>query len=734
MSSSPPSDSNHTNQITLPLTEEIEKEGFVSSFVYNIEIDNLSLELNHTYKNKKITSPVESNWPKTMDTFIRELKRKSISQNHITMLCDVADNHGEKILKWRRNKSAEIAQEKEDGKEEYLQRYRSNDTFAEAVLIAGQPAFLVSNNEAQVSIQTSIELERIGESGFETTVKKLKPFEARSYINRPYSFNSPKQVNEIIDVAKNETLDNLYKKVKSIWKKYVDADDFHISICTADTIFTYYQDRLGLTHYLFFVGNNNSGKSNNLHVLHFLAYRNMMSTDVTSANIYQFLGSTEEGLGTICEDEADNIDEDRDKMRIHRNGYTTGNRVHRTDTSHGRKQDAYNTFCFKAFAAERLPDSLKAKGFNQRIIELLCTYGFPTHDISEVINPAGEEQYQELLDELEDTRNTLLIFRLLHYKEKIPDIKLNIHNREKQLFKPVLRVFQKTETLSELLPVISKYVSQKRECNANTLHAFLYHLIRELIEGKNSWELESHLIWSTFKASLSGSEIFNKPQSYDSVDYGIISQKEIVQTLKDVFCATKSKHHGDSNKLVFDKRKLERLGKIYELSIDVKVTDEKNGDDGIDGIHVGLDKHIPGQLENDESIRTEGKTGNNYQKNDMKIEENTSKRLAEIPADGYNRPQISQVSQTSDTSLEFQGIQTRDTTSNDITSNRAVVVPTPTTIPDSRPEIEPDNEPILPSYVYRSGLHSDRFACRYCKVADDKWGMAKHFHEGGRRQ
>ena len=49
----------------------------------------------------------------------------------------------------------------------------------------------------------------------------------------------------------------------------------------ADTIYTYYQDKLGLTHYLFFVGNNSSGKSNNLRVLQYLAYRNMTSTDIT---------------------------------------------------------------------------------------------------------------------------------------------------------------------------------------------------------------------------------------------------------------------------------------------------------------------------------------------------------------------------------------------------------------------------------------------------------------------
>jgi hypothetical protein len=42
--------------------------------------------------------------------------------------------------------------------------------------------------------------------------------------------------------------------------------------------------------------------------------------------------------------------------------------------------------------------------------------------------------------------------------------------------------------------------------------------------------------------------------------------------------------------------------------------------------------------------------------------------------------------------------------------------------------------PDLPPYVYRLG-HSDRFACKYCSIRDDKWGMIKHYHaeaEGGR--
>jgi len=550
--------------------------------------------------------------------------------------------------------------EKEDDKKaQYLQRYSNANEriLAEAVLIGGLPKFLVSV-KGEVSIRDRVHLDD----------KIVKPFEAGSYINRPYSFTSEAKLNECIDKARIENLESLYKKVKSTWKKYVDADDFHISICAADTIFTYYQDRLGLTHYLFFVGNNNSGKSNNLHVLHWLGYRNMMSTDVTSANIYQFLGSGEEGIGTICEDEADNIDDDRDKMRIYKNGYTTGNPVLRTDTSYGRKQYKYNTFCFKAFAAERLPDTVKAKGFNQRIIELPCTYGFPQYDISEVINPAGEEEYECLLSELNDIRNIILIFRLAHFHEKIPDIRLNIHNRENQLFKPVLRVFQGKETLNEFLPIISKYVSQKRESNANTLHAFLYHLIIDLVKIQGSWELESNVIWSEIKRVLEGNDLPNRPQSYDSVDYGIISQKEITEILMDVFGGVKPKSHKHARSLIFNQDKLEKLGRNYDLEVDIQVI-EAGGTHRTHGTLVGLDKHILEGPINEESVEIEGYSENNYNKNSGNSEEIAREEMQDTSIDSQEVSYVSQASPSTD-------LKDNNATDKNIIANRVQIEPT----------------------------------------------------------
>lgn len=509
--------------------------------------------------------------------------------------------------------------------------------------------------------------------------------------------------------------------------KNVDAGDFHLSLCAADTIYTYFQDKIGLTHYLFFVGNVGSGKSNNLRILQYLAYRNMTSTDITAANIYQFLDSMEEGQGTICEDEADDIDDDKDKMRIYKNGYTTGYPVLRTDTTNGRKQYRFHTFCFKAFAAERTPDSTKAKGFNQRIIQLTSLYGSPQYDISEIINPAGEEQYQTLLDELTETRNLLLLYRLVHFNDKIPDIHLNIQNREKQLFKPILRIFQNTETIKQLLPIISKYVTQNRELNANTLHAFLYRMIRELIRIGNSAELESNQIWNRIKDNLQGNEIPNRPQSFQSVEFGEISQKGIVQTLIDVFGATKSKRHGDGRRYVFDVGKLDRLGKFYESDIDIQVT--KENENGTRGTLVGLDQHIldkehgtrgtrgtfVGQaghadnvLNNPYLIVSDQDNINNFDKNkenNNKIISIDQQQKVDAPIEGSEN--VSQASHVSQILVECEDTSTK---SNDNVSHV------------SQSET-----------IYRIHPHSDIFACENCRRRGDKWDMKAHHCRGTKK-
>ncbi len=71
-----------------------------------------------------------------------------------------------------------------------------------------------------------------------------------------------------------------------------------------------------------------------------------------------------------------------------------------------------------------------------------------------------------------------------------------------------------------------------------------------MIKEENSAELESSKIWKKVKEDLNGEDI--KAQTIQTPDFGPISQKEIIQILKDVFKAKPPKRHGNARSLVFD--------------------------------------------------------------------------------------------------------------------------------------------------------------------------------------
>jgi hypothetical protein len=475
--------------------------------------------------------------------------------------------------------------------------------------------------------------------------------------NRPYSFRNREEFDSYIQKAENETLDSLFNKTLAIWKKYIDADDFHLKICAADTIFTYFQDRIGMTHYLFFVADNDAGKSNNLSMFNILGYRNLMSTSMTYANVYNFLGSKEEGVGTICIDEADSIDQYPELMSILKAGYTKGFPVVRMiDTANGRKQLKLNTYCFKVLAGERLPDAVEAKGFMQRTIVLRCLPGFPEYDISEVTDPAGDDEYEYLLNELNELRNLLFCYRLLHFKDKIPNINLNIRNREKQLFKPLLRIFQGTKTFEELKPVISKYIRERRENKANSYHAFLYRIVRDLTNTQNTLLLKSSSILDFIKMNVEWKDVPFKPQSIETVEFGVLSLKGVIQTLKDVFSAEPPKHTGSARELVFSQKVLDRMKDIYDMDIEIKVDfktletlDAKNEThETLETLSIGIGRYSDhsNDAENKENTK---EINEKYEETDTESKNNEYIEEDDNPLHPQNVSQVSQASQTQTT-------------------------------------------------------------------------------------
>ncbi|MGH9951425.1 MAG: hypothetical protein ACRD5J_07365, partial [Nitrososphaeraceae archaeon] len=392
----------------------------------------------------------------------------------------------------------------ENLKSTYATVYADKTSLYEATIIDGVPTFAkITLGSRAISFCAEIQMDKDN---------IILPLPTNLYASRPYEFDSEEKFRKIERQVKSiENLDSLFQKVKAQWNLFIDNGKEHNIMCAGDTVFTYFQDKLGTTHYDFFVGDNGTGKSNNLHMFNVLAYRNVLSSDMTAPNIYQLLGNDKHGVVTICEDEADSIDEDRTKMGIYKDGATTNVHVFRTDISFGRKQLRYKTFCFKAYAAEELPDVRKAKGFRQRCITFNCTHGSPRHDIAEVIEPGGDRKLRQLLYDLFKLRNMLLIYRLLHYYDEIPNVELNIKDREKQLFKPTFRVFQKShKALKELKLGINKYLSDYRERRSNTFHAALYKVVKVLIERERTIELKFTLIWASLKDELQGKNIPNK--------------------------------------------------------------------------------------------------------------------------------------------------------------------------------------------------------------------------------
>ena len=219
----------------------------------------------------------------------------------------------------------------------------------------------------------------------------------------------------------------------------------------------------------------------------------------------------------------------------------------------------------------------------------------PVQDISEITNPAGDDVDQEQLDGLNNVRNSLLVYKLLHYYDKIPNIKINLKNREKQLFKPLLRVFQDSKIFDTILKTVSVFVGEKRQARSHTLTAFLCELVSDLQVTQHGATLDSSVIWQGFIDALPGGEKIGK-FTYKSEEFDEKSQKEITEMLKDQFGTTRPKHKGKKKQLVFDISKLKSMRDKYNLNVDVKVISEFGSEsdesDESDESLVGLDRHL----------------------------------------------------------------------------------------------------------------------------------------------
>lgn len=500
----------------------------------------------------------------------------------------------------KKEPSVEIVEEEQQGKvkKQYIVKFYSKtyNTLYEAVLINGGQAKFVCQDwdvKAKEPFAKLIDMIPIPELAKHPTME-LYPPQREQYLSMPYEFASEDELNKYLRIAAEEMLDSLFRRQRLLGTNYIDANDTHLTMLGAVPPFTYFQDRMGQTHYDEFIGDTDTGKTANLMFLHYTCYRAMLDVAVTPANIYGFLGNFEEGQGVLLEDEADDIENNPDKMKIYKSGYNSGKKVTRHDiTPFGRNIHGWNTFCYKAFSAEQAPSSNKAKGLMDRTFTYYCTSGNPPYDIQEVINPAGDEELTERLNELIHNRKVLFAFRLLHHGDSFPNIRLSVKNREKQLCKPLLRLFQNSDCQEQIGAALAEKIGEKRGLKRDTLEAKMLEVITGLMkeneqaaldrEKSKEWifepwtrnEIPTFTLFERVCSYLDGTYRHPGDKSFDTDQFGLISHDRIRRICGNKF-GGQAKRRNSIRYLDFNPNRLEKAKAAYVFPDKVVILDKKN--------------------------------------------------------------------------------------------------------------------------------------------------------------
>ena len=346
-------------------------------------------------------------------------------------------------------------------------------------------------------------------------------------------------------------------------------------------------------------------------------------------------------------DEADRIEESSDMQGILKTGFRYGKRVPKTNTN-SWKLEYFFTYCFKVFLAESSPSLWKSKGVLDRTLTFTTYTGDPTRLIEETTDPQGDPERQRLLDELNDLRKLMLIYRLVHFADPIADIDIGIKGRNMQLTKPYIQLFYNTSVQKEIEDTLQKFLDTKNEKRSSSIEAILLPIISKLLSEetrKGDNRIPVSRIWERIKVDI-GEENSGKDPNECYTDYGLLYRNTITKIICDKFGAEIKRLHGGKRALEFNLNKLKKIEKGYGTQARIITTLKKCNDtdndnssryhygdcgDGYDSSsgmpspyngenensdkenHNQLDKNIKDLSENNENIsKDEYKIGPNF--------------------------------------------------------------------------------------------------------------------------
>ena len=439
-------------EIPLELNDKLKSKGIIQKFVRNKKSNYVKIELNHKYEKSIIVVPTINvkDWTKFHNSVEKELNRKGVyDKEDVRLIQNAIDDNYELILGITYDGDNDINKQGKRGKEKTKRKLvafkysqMGKGELYEAVLRSDGKPFFIQYSHGLKEFKL---LENIEENS-----RILRPPESEEYPYSPYEFTGLEEINRYKDFIINNHIDMdfLYQKSKSIISRFNNQDGYKLSLIAADVILSYFQDRFSTIHYDYIVGGNGSGKSSLGDTFGAIAYRAVVMTDPTAPNLFRLLGSTEPAQCTIVLEEADRIDKSPELMAILKTGSARNGRVPKINPN-TFKQEFFFSYCQKIIISERSLSQSIAKGVITRILPINCFKGQTNYDIKEILNPTdtGGSQNKELMKELEDFRKLLLVYRLVHFKNPIPDLDIGVEGRNKELVKHLIQLFYGSKCL-----------------------------------------------------------------------------------------------------------------------------------------------------------------------------------------------------------------------------------------------------------------------------------------------
>lgn len=343
-----------------------------------------------------------------------------------------------------------------------------NGYFVESIIVDEIPFFLCRD---LISKKISLRKEFVNDE------KLILPIESSECGYIPFEFTKS-EIEKAIENQINK--DKLLDEIKKAIDKFVIVRELDKYLLLADILMTYEQERINTLHFPFFVGETESGKSSALHLVRILGYRCLYGEDLPNADIYNFLGTDEEGAGTIAEDEAQEIEKNREKIRTYKNSYSKGSLKARIiTTNYSKKQVFYKTFCPKFFAGEKLPED---KGFRERLAVVNMLEGNPRSNIKRL---SGSEK-KDLLD----LRKGLLLYKIQNIKNDLPHFDSGLRQRDQELWEDFLRVVYGTKYFEKCKETVAYYTTQRHEVIWNSLEAKIFKIVKKTLDSNLQIRIE----------------------------------------------------------------------------------------------------------------------------------------------------------------------------------------------------------------------------------------------------